>query len=77
MEKWREAITCILDIDIEQDKVAKLNGMNRHDTSFPEVASPVLISVLIIDPILQIVWKKIFEFQRSPKLKVYFRVFAA
>jgi len=53
-EMLRE-ITCVLHFHIEQDKMAKLDRMNGHDTPLSEITSPILIRIFVIDPILQII----------------------
>jgi hypothetical protein len=58
----RNVSTSILNVYVEQNKVAELHGMYRHNTSLPKVTSPILVSVLVIDPIFHIIRKQILEF---------------
>lgn len=53
-------ITSVLDIYVQQDKMTKLDGMHGHDAPLPEIASPILIGILVVYTIFQIVGKKIF-----------------
>jgi hypothetical protein len=50
--------------------------MDWHDTALAQVASPVLIGVLVVDPVLQVVWKQVLEFNGRPQLHMNLRVLA-
>jgi len=54
----------------------ELDRMNGHDTAFPEVASPILVSVFVVYPVLNVVRKQIFELEWCPQLQVNLGEFA-
>jgi hypothetical protein len=51
--------------------MSELNGVYRHYTTRAEVASPILVSVLVIYSILQIVWQQVFELYRCHEVKIH------
>lgn len=51
--------------------MAELNGMYRHDAPGTKIASPVLISVLIIYSVLQVVRQQVLELYWCHKDKVH------
>lgn len=67
--------TCVLNCEVQQDHVAKFNRMYRHHSAFPQVAPPILISMLVIDPVLDVVGKEILQFNGSPELESNPRIF--
>ena len=68
--------TSILDRYVEEDEMTKLNGVDRHYTSFPQITSPVLVGVFVVDPILDIVWQKVLKLQRCSKFETCYRIFS-
>lgn len=63
-------LTAVLDSHVQQEEMIQLHGMDGHDTPFPEIAFPILIRILVVDPVFNVVWKQIFELNRRPKLEV-------
>jgi hypothetical protein len=55
-------LTSILNCDIKEDEMAEFHRMDRHNPTFPQVASPVLVGILVIDAIFQVVGEKVLEF---------------
>jgi hypothetical protein len=50
--------------------------MDRHNATLAEVASPVLVRVLVVDPILKIIRQQVLDLDGGAKLEVDLRVFA-
>lgn len=48
-------LTAVLDSNTEQDQVTKLHRVDRHEASFSEITPPVLVRVLVVNPVLQVV----------------------
>lgn len=46
----------ILHVDTQQQQVRQLHDMDRTDATFSEKIRPVLLSVLIIDPVFEVIW---------------------
>ena len=65
--EWR---TCILDGDIQQDHMCEFNRMHWHHAPFAEVTLPVLVSVFVVDPVLDVVRQKILEFNGSSQAQI-------
>lgn len=73
---FKYKLTCILHLDVEQNQVRELNRVYWHYSTLTQIASPILICVFIVHPILDVVRKKILKFQWRTKFKIYLRVFA-
>jgi hypothetical protein len=52
--------------------MAELYGMDRHNTTFPQVASPILIGVFVIYPVLKVIGQKVLQFNWCTEFEVDF-----
>lgn len=49
--------------------------MNRHNATFAKVALPVLVSVLVVDAVLDVVGEQVLQLQRCSQLELDLGVF--
>ena len=52
--------------------MAKFNRVNRHDATFAQITSPILVGILVINSVLKIVREKILQFDGGAQLQVDF-----
>lgn len=46
--------------------------MNGHDSAVTKVALPLLVGILVVDPVLDVVREQVFQFNRRMKPQAYF-----
>ena len=56
--------------------MTKLNRVNWHDATFAQITSPILVGILVINPILKIVREKVLQFDGGAQLQVDFWEFS-
>lgn len=56
--------------------MTKLNGVDRHNSSFTQIAPPILIGILIVYAILDVVREEVLQLDWSTKLEVNFWEFS-
>lgn len=71
----KSKLTSILNLDVEKNEMPKFDGVNRHDPSRPKVALPVLVSVLVVDPILEIVGEEVLKFDGCTESEINLGIF--
>ena len=49
--------------------MTQFDRVHRHDTTLAQVASPILIGILVIYAVLQIVRKKVLQFNRRSEFQ--------
>jgi hypothetical protein len=49
--------------------VSKFDRVNGHDPAIAEIALPLLVSILVVDTVLDVVRKQVFQFDRCAKPK--------
>ena len=52
----------------------QLNHMNRAETSLSQEVGPIFLRVLIVDPILEIIWEQILQFNRGRESYSHVRI---
>jgi hypothetical protein len=52
--------------------MSELDRMNRHDSAIAEIALPLLVGILVVDPVLYVVREQVFQFDRRVKPQAYF-----
>lgn len=52
----------------------QFNGVHGHDSTFTEIASPVLVRIFVVYPVLDVVRKQILELDRGSKLEIELRI---
>jgi hypothetical protein len=60
-ESDRIRLTSVLDLNAEEHHMPKLNRMNRHDATHPQVTSPILIGIPVINLVFYIVGQEILK----------------
>ena len=48
-------------MNVEQNQMSKFNRMDGHYSSLAQVAPPILVSILIIDAVLDIIWQEVLQ----------------
>lgn len=72
----KSELTSILYLNVEKNEMPKFDRVNRHNSSRPKVALPVLVSVLVVDPVLKIVGEEVLKFDRSTEFEINLRIFS-
>lgn len=57
--------------------MCKLNGVNRHYSAMTKIALPLLVSILVIDAVLDVIREQIFQFNRCAKFQAQLGVFSS
>jgi hypothetical protein len=55
--------------------VSELYGVDGHDPAMAEIALPLLVSILVVDAVLDVVREQVFQLDRRPKPKAQLGVF--
>lgn len=62
-------LTSILQLDAEQQEMGKLSDVNRTDSILAKEVGPIVLEVLVEDPIANVEGQKILDLDGSSKSK--------
>lgn len=61
--------TRVLDRYVQEDEMSKLDRVNGHNSAMTKIAFPLLIGILVVDPVLYVVREQVLQFDRCMKLQ--------
>lgn len=55
--------------------MSEFHGVDGHYPAVAKITLPLLVSILVVDPVLDVVREQVFQFDWCPKLKAQLGVF--